>query len=175
MAQPFRRFEHVSDFLRPPSPWRSSCPSGRLSVLPRKRNARASRHDTPVPEPDKSGWSNLQRHIEGLRKSERENKLMSVECPYPRPRCPKSFDCVLELEFHLQDIHGLDMPKQSKTRKRSRVQSEEVQQAMKKRQRRDYEQEVSESHFFVHTTTEMMITRLWKGVCKLLLSFFTFT
>jgi hypothetical protein len=56
----------------------------------------------------------LQRHIEGLRKSERENKLMSVECPCPRPQCPKSFDCVLELEFHLQDIHGPDMPKQSK-------------------------------------------------------------
>jgi hypothetical protein len=53
LPQPFRRFEHVSDFLRPPSPRRSSCQSGILSVLPRKRNARASRQDTPVPAPDK--------------------------------------------------------------------------------------------------------------------------
>jgi hypothetical protein len=60
----------------------------------------------------------LQRHIEGLRKSERENKLMSVERPCPRPRRPKSFYCVLELEFHLQDIHGLDMPKQFENTKR---------------------------------------------------------
>jgi hypothetical protein len=104
-----------------------------------------------------------QRHIAKLRKSERETKSTLVVCPRRSPRCPKNFHCVLELEFHLQDIHGVDMPKELKARKRSKEESEEVQQVMKKRQRRDYKQEVSEDHFFVHTTTEMMINRLWKG------------
>jgi hypothetical protein len=105
----------------------------------------------------------IQRHIEKLKESERQNGSIPVKCPQPEPRCPKNFDCVLELEFHLQDIHGVDMPKQSKACKRSREESEEAQPAPKKRQRRKYKQEVSEDRFFVNTTMEMMSIRSWKG------------
>ena len=114
--------------------------------------------------PHRAKWlEHIQRHIAALEKSEREYKSVLVVCPRRKPGCPKFFDCVLELEFHLQDIHGLDMPKQSKTRKRFNDESEEVQQTMKKRRRRHYKQEPSEDHFFVHTSTEMMTERLWKG------------
>jgi hypothetical protein len=95
----------------------------------------------------------IQRHIAALRKFERENGSALVVCPRRNPRCPSYFVCVLDLEFHLQDIHGIDKPKQSTTRKRCDEESEEVQQTMKKRQRCHYKQEASEDHFFVHTTS----------------------
>lgn len=104
----------------------------------------------------------IQRHIEGLRKSKRQNESMPIKCPNPEPQCPKNFDCVLELEFHLQDIHGVDMPKESKVRKRSREESEEAQQDTKKRRRHKCKQEKPEDHFFVNITTDTLSSCLWK-------------
>lgn len=46
---------------------------------------------------------------------EREGESI-VKCPHPESRCPKSFHSVLHLRFHLEDIHGIPMGKDSKAK-----------------------------------------------------------
>lgn len=58
-------------------------------------------------------------HIDRLKVAEKMG--MQATCPHPGPRCPKNFDSILELEFHLQDIHGVDRPKLPKPPMPSRL------------------------------------------------------
>ncbi|KAH8701364.1 hypothetical protein GQ44DRAFT_593269, partial [Phaeosphaeriaceae sp. PMI808] len=67
----------------------------------------------------------IQKHIEELERREQEGESI-VTCPHPDPRCPKSFRSVLHLRFHLEDIHGIPIGKDSKAKKGSRGASERV-------------------------------------------------
>jgi hypothetical protein len=51
----------------------------------------------------------LRTHIRKLEKKESEGEDLVLECPHDQSRCPKSFSSVLDLRFHLQDIHGIDL------------------------------------------------------------------
>ncbi len=48
----------------------------------------------------------IHRHLEDLVTPAQQGRLV-LTCPHPDYRCPRSFDSVLQLRFHLEDIHGI--------------------------------------------------------------------
>jgi len=46
----------------------------------------------------------------------------ATKCPHPRPKCVEDFTSILELKFHLQDVHCIEFTKEIK---RQRWDSEE--------------------------------------------------
>ncbi|KAF1953125.1 hypothetical protein CC80DRAFT_551828 [Byssothecium circinans] len=99
--------------------------------------------------------SYIQKHIEGLERCEREGKN-TVRCPHPHPRCPESFDTILHLRFHLEDVHGIPMAKESKVKKRSRRGGEQARQPPKKQLK-------NECGSFINVTAATMKARLRKA------------
>ncbi|KKY22682.1 putative carbonic anhydrase 2 [Phaeomoniella chlamydospora] len=130
---------------------------------------------TTKPEPHKKmhqflfrkPWSDhIQRHIDDLKRSEAQKKLISIKCPLPTSQCPRDFDCVLELEFHLQDVHIGDMPKPSRKRKRSREEEDKVEpdvRTSRKQQRSAKKRDFPEDHVFIITTKDAMVKRTQKS------------
>jgi hypothetical protein len=129
------------------------------------RNEALPEHKRMYQFTERRGWlSHMHQHLEALRlvESNASTLSQSIQCPHPEPECPKHFSSVLKLEFHLQDIHGLDMRRRSadgvkaggedfrSTRKRKRRESQ-----LKKE---DYIKEIS----FVNST----IVSMKKRQCK---------
>ncbi|KAL2056550.1 hypothetical protein ABVK25_002944 [Lepraria finkii] len=81
--------------------------------------------DTALPAPtrmqqflDREKWkAHIDRHIEGL------DGCQATKCPHPRPKCVDAFPSVLEMKFHLQDVHCIELTKKTK-RRRSRSEVE---------------------------------------------------
>jgi len=73
-----------------------------------------------------------------------------MKCPHPERCCPRNFDSVLELQFHLQDIHGIDMEREP-LQKRAREESEGIRQGPAKKLRGTYN---AKEYCFVNTIEE---------------------
>jgi hypothetical protein len=97
----------------------------------------------------------FQKHIDELENCERKGESIAT-CPHPGPRCPKSFHSILHLRFHLEDIHGIPMGKESKAKRvaSERILPSENQHAVKK--------ERSESCLFINITATTMRTSPWR-------------
>jgi len=61
---------------------------------------------------DREKWkAHIDRHIERL------DDCKATKCPHPRPKCVDAFQSVLELKFHLQDVHCIELTKGTKRRR----------------------------------------------------------
>ncbi|KAL2041983.1 hypothetical protein N7G274_005171 [Stereocaulon virgatum] len=77
--------------------------------------------DTALPAPtrmqqflDREKWkAHIDRHIERL------DDCKATRCPHPRARCVEAFQSVLEMKFHLQDVHCIESTKSVKRRRSS--------------------------------------------------------
>ena len=81
-------------------------------------------------------------------------RILPIECPRPESCCPQTFDSVLELH-----IHGIDMEREPKPRKRPREGSDGIRQGQTKKRRRTNKQDGTKEHCFVNTTIESMSAR----------------
>jgi hypothetical protein len=71
---------------------------------------------------NKKKWqTHVQGHIDDM------DDRKHVRCKLQTQQCLDPFDSVLELQFHLQDVHGINTIKRRKWRKRSRYESDEGQ------------------------------------------------
>jgi hypothetical protein len=107
-------------------------------------------------------WSaHVREHIEKLERREKGGGLVVIECPHANSGCPKSFQSVLQLRFHLQDIHGIDMNagvrNARKRRKRPRDgDGEEMQRLCVKRSESQSQKGVSGQCGFINSTLATM-------------------
>jgi len=63
---------------------------------------------------DREQWrTHIDNHIERLDGSK------APKCPHPRARCVEAFQSVLEMKFHLQDVHCIESTKRVKRRRSS--------------------------------------------------------
>ena len=61
---------------------------------------------------DRERWKgHIDKHIEEL------DDYKANRCPHPRPKCVDAFQSVLEMKFHLQDVHCIEVSKGVKRRK----------------------------------------------------------
>jgi hypothetical protein len=75
--------------------------------------------DTALPAPtrmqqflDREKWkAHIDRHIKRL------DDCKATKCPHPRLKCVDAFQSVLEMKFHLQDVHCIDFTKGIKRRR----------------------------------------------------------
>jgi hypothetical protein len=106
---------------------------------------------------NRAKWSgHIEKHIRKLEEQERLNGNKTVKCPRPGSLCPESFSTILQLQFHLQDFHGIDMIREPRAQKRLRVESVEVLPGAKKRPRQKYKQEDPGEYFFVNSTMKII-------------------
>ncbi|KAF2183880.1 hypothetical protein K469DRAFT_689630 [Zopfia rhizophila CBS 207.26] len=97
----------------------------------------------------------MDKHIEELENRERRGGRI-VTCPYPGPRCLKSFYSVLHLRFYLEDIYGIPMGKELKAKK---VASERI---LPSKKQYTVKKERSESCLFINNTVITMRTSSWR-------------
>ena len=83
-----------------------------------------------------------------------EEGVQPIKCLRPESCCTRAFDSVLELEFHFQDIHGINMEREPKPRKRPREECEGIQQGLTKKRRRTKKQDGIKEYCFVSVTIE---------------------
>ena len=105
---------------------------------------------------DREKWkAHIDSHIERL------DGCKATKCPHPRPKCVKAFPSVLEMKFHLQDVHCIEFTKGVK-RRRSGSEPETM-PAWKKRSRQtnDHDHDVKLdtwpqlTYAFVDETTKL--------------------
>lgn len=71
---------------------------------------------------NRSKWlEHIHKHVHDL------DDRKPLKCPHPQPYCAKLFESVKQLQFHLQDAHGVDFTKEPTRLKRSREETEERQ------------------------------------------------
>jgi hypothetical protein len=102
---------------------------------------------------NRGSWlDHIHKHVQDLDGSK------SAECPYPD--CGELFESVQQLQFHLQDDHGVNLIKMISPLKRSRDEGDETHPIQKKRQLRKYKGEegdgvsINMEHAFVNITIE---------------------
>jgi hypothetical protein len=108
---------------------------------------------------NRTKWlKHIYRHIQELDESK------PPKCLYSGSQYIRSFDSGLKLQFHFQDVHGIDFIKKPKRLKRLREKSENGQPVRQKRQRQWYkEEELKIKEFikflFITITPEMISNR----------------
>lgn len=87
----------------------------------------------------------------------------SLKCPHPQPYCATLFDSVKQLQFHLQDAHGIPFIRETVRSKRKRDESEDGLAVQRKRRLPGLKSEpdsdenmVKREYAFINSTIEQM-------------------
>lgn len=107
---------------------------------------------------DRRRWlDHIHKHISCL------DTEKSLKCPHPQPHCATLFDSVKQLQFHLQDAHGIPFMRETVRSKRKRDESEDGLPIQRKRRLPGHRTEadtdediIKRRYAFINNTIENM-------------------
>jgi hypothetical protein len=114
----------------------------------------------------------IQKHIIDLDKKKQQDPSLVLQCSYPEPRYPPSFDSILKLQFHIDDVHRIPTIQSTHTGKRTCPEDKEAYSAKLKRQRSVGK--TTTTFTFINTSVSLIVVQikevlnilpshLWKG------------